>query len=189
MLTAGETAVALTGIWRLAHFDPQGMAYFDRSLEGFWRSFRVAVFIAPFYALLLALHFMDMPVQAGWPRLFLVEGIAYVISWTAFPLAMVYVSRSLDRETEYLGFIIAYNWSAVLQIAVYLPVTLLTSDGVLPTGLDRLVGIFASLLLLAIAWFIVKTALRINGLAAIGIVALDIAISLLITSTTDGMLT
>jgi hypothetical protein len=189
MLRAGETALALTGIWRLAHFDPQGMAYFDRSLEGFWRSFRVAVFIAPFYALLLALHFMDVPVQAGWPRLFLVEAIAYAISWTAFPLAMVYVSRSLDRETEYLGFIIAYNWSTVLQIAIYLPVTLLRSGRVLPTGLDDIVGLVATGALLAIAWFIAKAALRITGLAATGIVALDIAISLLITATTDGMLT
>ena len=189
MLTAGETALALTGVWRLAHFDPQGMIYFDRSLEGFWRSFRVAILIAPFYALLLAVHFMDMPVQAGWPRLLLIEGIAYVISWTAFPLAMVYISRNLDREKDYLGFIVAYNWSTVLTIGIYLPVTLLRSGGVLPAGLDDIIGLAASVVVLAIAWFIAKTALRITGLTAAGIIALDVAINLFITATTDGMLT
>jgi len=37
MLSLPEIAAGLAGAWRLAHFDGGGMAYFDRTVEGFWR--------------------------------------------------------------------------------------------------------------------------------------------------------
>jgi hypothetical protein len=189
MLTVRETALALTGVWQLAHFDPQGMAFFDKSVEGFWRSFRVAVVVAPAYALLAALHFLETPVEAGLLRLLLVEAIAYVTSWVAFPLAAYYASQMIDRNAEYVGYIVAYNWATILRIGVYLPVTLLATGRVLPGGLGSVLLLLVTLAILIFDWFIARTALRVGGLAASGVVALDVAISLLIRSTADGMVT
>ena len=54
--TAGETLRALYGAYRLARLDAGGMAYFDSSIGGFWRSFFAAVLVVPFYALLLVMR-------------------------------------------------------------------------------------------------------------------------------------
>ena len=49
MITAREVTAALYGSWRLARLDPGGMAYFNRTVEGFWNSFFAAVIVAPGY--------------------------------------------------------------------------------------------------------------------------------------------
>jgi hypothetical protein len=187
MLTLRETALALTGVWQLAHLDPQGMAFFDRSVEGFWRSFRVAIIIAPAYALLLALHFMGTPIEAGWPRLLLVEAIAYVVSWVAYPLAVFYVSQMLDRNAEYIGYIVAYNWASILRIAIYLPVTLLVVGRALPAGFGQILLLAVTVAILIFDWFVARTGLRLGGVQAGGLVALDIALTVLITAASDEM--
>ena len=56
MLSLAEIGPALYGAWRLAHFDPDGMRYFDRSIAGFWRSFRVALLGAPLWIIILAVN-------------------------------------------------------------------------------------------------------------------------------------
>ncbi len=183
MLSLPEIAAGLTGAWRLAHFDAGGMAYFDRTVEGFRRSFRVAVLVAPAFALLVYFHLLDTPAAAGPARIVLVEGIAYVIGWVAFPLAVLHLARFVDRDAEAVGFIVAYNWSAILQMAVFLPVAVL-GDG----GVASFLGVLAILAILAYEWFIAKTALRLGGGGAAGVVAVDVALSILISAVADGMI-
>src|SRR5262245_7482637 len=75
MLTLAEIGPAIFGTWRLAHFDPDGLRYFDRSIRGFWRSFRVAVLVAPLWFAPIALapvHLSD-----GWFRFTVAELIGY----------------------------------------------------------------------------------------------------------------
>ena len=99
-------------------------------------------------------------------RIFAVETIAYVISWTAYPLIMFRVTDAIGRETKYVDFIVAYNWSKVLQMAIYLPVSAITFAGVLPETLSVLLNITASIGILIYQWFITRTALEVAGLAA-----------------------
>ena len=54
-----------------------------------------------------------------------VELIAYVIGCVAFPLAMSHISEGMERSHLYFRYIVAYNWSQVIQMAVILPVGLL----------------------------------------------------------------
>ena len=51
-----EGRLALAGSLRLARGEPTGLSYFDRSLDGFWRSFRAAVICYPLYLLLLSMR-------------------------------------------------------------------------------------------------------------------------------------
>src|SRR5262245_1317592 len=125
MVTLAELGPALYGAWRLAHFDAGGMRYFDRSLNGFWRSFWAVALAAPGVAVITVIHLADMPIAGGWLGAVLGEAIAYVIGAVAFPLAAFYLTRFIDREAEYLGFIVAYNWSSLLQLAVLLPAFLI----------------------------------------------------------------
>ena len=188
MLSAREAAYSLYGAYRLARLDAGGMAYFDASLGGFWRSFYAAAFVAPFFALLLALRYADGVVAASPLRYAAVEAIAYVIAWVAFPVVMLTVVQMLDRERRLIGYIVAYNWAAVLQNALYLPIPMMGITGLFAVNVANGLGMLALILILVYTWFITKTALEVSAPAAAGIVALDLGLSIFITSVADGML-
>src|SRR5690606_8518675 len=88
MISSAEIAVSMRGAVRLALRDPAGLAFFDTSIAGFWRSFMAAVLALPAYALLLAARDESAGPPLDDPGVLLVEGIAYVIGWFAFPNAM-----------------------------------------------------------------------------------------------------
>ena len=69
MLTLSEIGHAVYGAWRLAFFDPNGMRYFDQSLTGFWRSFRLAIWLAPPSFLADAIWISEQKVPGGWTSL------------------------------------------------------------------------------------------------------------------------
>jgi len=187
MLNLAEIGSALYGAWRLARFDADGMRYFDRSLVGFWRSFRVAVLAAPFTALLIALQLSTMRVDGGWFRILAGESIAYVIGWVAFPLLAYYLTEAIDRRAQYLGFIVAYNWSTLIQLAVVLPAAMISRSGILPGGLGEAVSFASNIAVLVYEWFIVRTALGLPGFGAAGVVLADVVISVLIQGAGDLM--
>lgn len=195
MLTAAEITRSVYGAWRLAHADPGGMQFFDTTIDGFWRSFRVALLTLPAYLLLLWIERgsttaaeIGAPAAGSWIEIAAIDLIAYAISWLAYPLAVYYLAETLDREREYFGYIVAFNWSAVLQVAAFVPVAAITGLSLLPPPLDVLLHFAVVAALLAYSWFIAKTALRIGGLAAGGLVALDVLIGLLISGISDAMI-
>ncbi len=185
MLSLRETAYALFGAWRLAHFDLQGTAYFDRSREGALRSFWAAAILLPTHPLLILLHLAGRPVAVGWPALILVYAIIYVVLWTAYPVAMVWVARALDREEEYFGYLAMYNWSQVLAMVVVLPMAALRAGRLVPDPALNFLGLAVDLAVLAYVWFIAKAGLRIGAFAAIGVVTLDLVLSYLVWSIGD----
>jgi hypothetical protein len=101
------------------------------------------------------------------------------------PLAAYYLTEAIDRRAQYLGFIVAYNWSALIQLAVVLPVAILAQSGVLPAGMAQAATFGAYVAILIYEWFIVRTALNLSNLGAVGVVALDVVMSLLINDAGD----
>ena len=173
MLSLAEIGPPVYGAWRLAHLDPDGMRYFDRSITGFWRSFRVAVLVAPLWIIILAVNFPQLPGGADWLRIVTAETIGYVIAWVAYPLAAFFLTRFVDRQEDYLGFIVALNWASVIQLAVQTPVHVIASTSLLPAGMDGILLWGVDLAALLYEWFITRTALRLSGFGAIGFVVLD----------------
>src|SRR5215469_13609286 len=97
-----EVRLALIGALRLARGDRGGMAYFDRSPDGFWRSFRAAVISYPLYLVLLSMRVTVAEwEQSGALLIITVETIAYVIAWTAFPLLMLIVAQRIGRPHRF----------------------------------------------------------------------------------------
>jgi hypothetical protein len=184
MLTAAELSAGVYGAWRLAHLDSKGHTYFDRSIEGFWKSFWAAAVVLPGYIILLALQLSETEVTASAGRLVIVEAISYIIGWTAFPLAVFYIAPVIDRQEQYLGYIVAHNWAEVVQIGLLLPVTIVAALGILPSAIT----LFAMLAILYYEWFIAKTALAVDGLVAFGIVVLNLMIGITLTAVTNGMI-
>jgi hypothetical protein len=188
VLTAREIVRSTYGAWRLAHGDPGGMAYFDATEEGFWRSFRVAILLLPLQVLAVWLQIDFASAEGHWMRILAVDLIAYAIGWMAFPLAAHYLAMALDRERDYVGYIVAYNWSAVLQVGLLLPIAVIDALELLPAPTGDVLGYAAAIALLVYAWFIAKTALNTGGLPAAGFVAMDVMISVLIFSIKHTML-
>lgn len=185
MITVREVVYSLYGAWRLARLDRGGMAQFDTSLEGFWRSFFAAAIVAPAHVVLVLLQGgMATPAtpttdETDWLRFWLVKVIAYAVGWTAWPLVMFHIAKLVDRESAYLGYIVAYNWAQVIAAGLFLLVAIVAST-VLPPGAIEAAFIVTTLVLLAYEWFVVRVALGIGGGLAAGLVILSLVLSMVI---------
>ncbi len=179
MVTGGELMRAVYGAWRLALLDRKGLDCFDSTIEAYWKSFNAAVIVAPAYAFLLILRLTEFEARAGWFAVIAVETLAYIIGWVAFPLIMIYVCDRIGRFDRYLRYIVAHNWSNVIQVGLFLVVTIV-SKGLLGGAHSVLLGLAATAAILFYQWFIARTALEITGGGAAAIVGLDLMISVLI---------
>ena len=187
MIPAAEVARALHGAFRLLRLDPRGLDAFDATLEGFWRSFYAAVLTAPAYALLVVLEFSEKVPDSGeidWARIFAVRGIAFVMGWVAFPLVMHSLTQAMGRSGAYFRFMVAYNWSSVPQIALYLPVAIARNLWPEPAEPFALIVFVA---ILFYQWFIARTALAVSALLAGAVIAVDVMLSLAIAGIADAM--
>ena len=182
MPRGAELWQALYGAWRLARLDRHALHYFDLSHRGTWRSFWAAAYCYPFF---LFERWLELPVEnvanSSLGHIFLVESIAYVVGWTAFPLAALALCRWLGREERGFDFITVYNWSIILQTALFVVIgllSLLVPDST-AVALQRM-GLIAALIY---EWFIALVAIGGGGWIAGLIVILDIVLGLFIQLT------
>ena len=183
-----EVATSLYGAYRLAQLDVKGMECFDRGVAGAIRSFSAAAVVAPAYLLLVLMRLGEEAGNVSAANFMLVESIAYIISWTAYPLIMDDLSRMLDCSDRYPAFISAYNWSAVLQMLVYLPAVVISESGIFVPALGDTIVFIATMVVLAYQWFVTRTALQVSNFTAAGLVILDLVLSVFISGAADGML-
>jgi len=177
VITMGEAAKGLYGAWRLARGDPGGLAYFDTGIDGFWRSFNAAFFALPGFAALVLLAVADYPGEVNLPGVLLVETIAYVIDWFAFPLAAVYVCQWLGKRDAYFRLIVALNWAKVIEAAVMVPGALLAS--LAPGGVLTLIPIAIFVGVLFYHWYVIRVSLNTGAGEAIMVTVINLTISLI----------
>ena len=87
-----------------------------------------------------------------------------------------------------MGFIIAYNWAAVLQNGFYLPFAILFQLGLIPGEAASFLNLILLGLVLTYTWFVAKTALDISGTVAGGIIILDVGLWVALTVITESFL-
>jgi hypothetical protein len=187
-ISAAEVAEGLYGATRLAKGDRGGIRFFGDTPEAFWKSFWAAAVAAPPFALLVALELPGDHVTSGWLRVLLIECIAYVAAWFAFPLAMHYVAEFIDRKERYIRYICASNWGTVLQVTVYLLVTAFLALDILPRPLAVVVSLSTYGAIFLYQWWVARVGLDLGRGGAAGIVVLDFLISLLLNSIAHAML-
>ncbi len=176
-----ELRHAVKGSLLLARGDRAGLDHFDRSLDGFWRSFRAAAIVYPFFLLLLVMRVSAAKWDAagGW-FVIAIETIGYVIGWTLFPLAMIGVTRWLGREPRYFDFMVAYNWCQLPEGVLAMLVTLGTQTGILPGAVGRTAEIGAAFAVLLYEWFIARAALQTTRSAAALVVLVDVVLGAMV---------
>jgi len=179
MLTRQEFAAALAGVRGLVRLDVRALGYFDASLQGFWNSFWAAAILAPFTVVLVAHGAMVAAPESMW-RFVAFQIIAYAFDWLTFPLAMVWVADVIGRRERYFGFMVAFNWFRLVEIALQAPLLLLAMVGVLPLQAEAFLWLLVLGALLGYQWFIAKNALKVSGGTAAALVAINLLLGLVI---------
>jgi len=177
MPTIVEFVYVLRGLRRLVQFDIDGLSYFDRSIEGFWRSFRVAFLVAPIYAIVIPLDLEAIKPTVGWQHIMMVEILAYIVGWLLYPLAAYEVCRLIGREAEYPGYIVVYNWSQILIVAAELLSWLPTLMGITTADTSASLYRIVFFLFLIYLWFVARAALRIDAFSAVGMAFMSFALT------------
>lgn len=183
-----EFVYVLRGLRRLVQFDVGGLGYFDRSIEGFWRSFRVALLIAPFSAIIIPYELELIKPTVGWQHLMLTETLFYIVGWVLFPTVAYEICRYMNRETEYPGYIVVYNWSTLLLVAAEVIVWLPTLMGITATATSHNLHLLVDHIYLVYLWFIARATLRIDPFSAVGMVFADYASSVVLAFIHGAML-
>lgn len=172
-----EVQIAVGGTLRLACGDRRALGFFDASIDGFWRSFRAALICYPMYLLLLAFRVKAAHWErAGIPMVLIVETIGYVISWTAFPLLILPISRWFGREDRFLAFMVVYNWSQIPQTVLFVLVALDGATGLLMPPALQVAQLTAAIATLVYEWYIARVALAVTGAQATVVVMADLLI-------------
>ena len=188
MITPGEISRGIFGAWFLARFNANGMTLFDNTVEAFWRSFWAAAIALPAYAILVTLRYSGATIGAGTGTALFVHSVAYVVDWTAFPFLMFYVASMFKRDQWYCRFIVAYNWSVVLQITLMLIVGLTAASGIISPAIGYWATAIALVFILAYKVFIAHVALQATWAGAAGIVFMDFCLSLMLEGWTAKLL-
>lgn len=184
-----ETLSALYGASRLIRFDPRGLFDFDPTTGGCYRSFFAAALVAPLYALILAVRFSGDPGEtASDPvRFAVVNAIAYIIGWTAYPNLMDRVTVLLDCRERFVLHVTVYNWTAAVQYAVIAIIVFLTAAGLLPQSIAATLWMATITFFLIVSWYIARLTLLITAFQALGVVAIDLVLSLIVSGISDRM--
>lgn len=183
MITAGDVFAGVYGAWKLARRDPTGLIWFDCGPEGFWKSFWGPALILPGFLVLQALA---GTFEEDLLRPLTVELIAYVIGCVAFPLAMTHIADGLERSHRYMRYIVAYNWSQVIQMAALLPAGLLVH--LAPGHGSAMINMAVTIVVLVYQAYVAHQAMEIRPGAAGMLVLLDLSIGALIQMVADRMI-
>ena len=181
-----EVYHSLYGAYRLAFLDQSGMMYFNLSVDGFWRSFFAAVLVAPGFAVLVIEKLVTRPdpIDLGWATL--IQMLAFGLSWAAFPLVAVVLTQLLGLSRNYVPLIVALNWAAVLQVAVFLAALLL--GFLIPGMLGGLLLVIITCGVLFYQWFVTRTALQTTGGVALLMVLVDLVLNTAINLSADRLM-
>ena len=183
-----EMQMAVVGTLRLAVGDRRGLGFFDASIDGFWRSFRAGAICYPLYLLLLVFRVAAAQWdKSGFASIVIVETIAYVISWVAFPLLILPVARQFRRDDRFLAFMVAYNWSQIPQTVLVLLVVLDGATGMLSQSEASFAGLLAVIATLVYEWYIARVALAVTGTQATLVVIIDLLLSTALGHVAEGL--
>ncbi|HEU6442225.1 MAG TPA: hypothetical protein VFF38_07680, partial [Microvirga sp.] len=107
IVTADEVNRSLRGTLDLLHSRAEGLKSFDMSERGFWRSFAAIWLTLPAYVVSLAFERLRLGLLEPDRSLLgniwidLVVALGHVAGFVALPLAMIWITRSLNLTKAY----------------------------------------------------------------------------------------
>jgi hypothetical protein len=184
MINAAEIRNNLAGAWALMNNRADGLKLLDTSVDGFWGSFGAILLIVPFAIVaVIGERTLMMPAEGAEPlsgALFARHALLLVADWIAFPLVFAALARPLGLSRNYVPFIVARNWGAVITTAIASIAYGLIFTGIVPAGAAPLLLVFVLGLALRFSYCIARTTLGVPPGVAIPIVVLDLLLSLIL---------
>ena len=158
MLSASEVARGAQGALRFLQRDPGAPFYFENTIEGCLRSFRVMALVAPLYGFYLLLYYSSVDTVADTGEIIAIEAMHFVVDWLLFPVLFYEIARRRRWLDNYPRYIAALNW-------INLPVMILAVIGLaLSLMAPRPVGqiVETGLQFLFYYWFLMATRLSLG---------------------------
>jgi hypothetical protein len=177
-----EGIAAMRGCWRLILRDPQADEDFNFTIDGFWRSFAMAIPVLILaYPMFLSGHEQDVAQSLAdgeaAPELRL--GVSYfylLVDFAVWPLVAAFLARLFGLSQNYVPYMIVYNWMSVPTMALaVIPSLLHLMMG--STLLPGLLGMPVFGVLLYISWYIARTCLRTTAAVALAFLLADLALT------------
>lgn len=182
-----EIRAALDGSWLLLRNRPEGMTFFDQSIHGFWRSFQVIFLLIP--AFLLSglsekqLYFIEnlyhpegFPNRAFWTA----QAFGLGIDWVALPIILAALAVPIGISHRYVPYVVARNWTSLLASIPFMINYMLFLLGIISPGIAVLLSLTCVVVVLWYRFLVARIALQASISLAVGIVVLDILLSLVI---------
>jgi hypothetical protein len=146
------------------------------------RSFvALLVCLPPF--LLLDIWDAADPVDAGAVA---IDVVGYVVGWVGFAVLSWEMVRRVGREALWWRFVAAWNWSNVAQSALLFVAGLLAHLGA-PDAVVEVAWVFAAGWAMWIEWYATRLTLNLSGVAAAGLVAIDLMVSLMASAAASSL--
>ena len=182
----GEVGRAIDGALALFIGRPAPPGSFDVTAGGFWRSFGAIVLVLPSFAVMLAAELgmgaaaevAEGQDEAAWFVASRLVGLA--IDWAALPVVLAALAGPLGIGGRYVGFVVVRNWGSVVAAAVYALPALLYNLGLVGESTAILLSLVAFVAVVRFQYAIVRAALATPVPTSIGLVVLDLALSLVI---------
>lgn len=179
MISRGQLAAALSGVWLLLKLDARAFDFFEKSPGGFARSFLPAVVLTPLHLIHEALIYHPASGKLAFMPYMVVQFLSDVLSWTLFPFAMMYIARMLARDARFFWYMVPYNWFQLAFGLVLFPVSILADLGFAPPEMAVFVNLLFLTSFFTFGIFLARVGLQISVMTSLGIVMLDLMLSLL----------
>ncbi|WP_208978093.1 hypothetical protein [Labrenzia sp. 011] len=187
-MSLNEIRAALDGSWLLLRNRPEGMTYFDLSLQGFWRSFSVVFLLIPaflisglaekeFYFTENMFQPETFPDSAYWTA----QMVGLVVDWLTLPILLAVLAVPIGISKSYVPFIVARNWTSLLASVPYMITYVLFLLRIIPPGVAVLLSFSSLLVVLWYRYLVARIALQASISLAAGVVVLDVVLTLLIS--------
>lgn len=183
--------------WRIMRGETEALQQFDLSADGFWRSFLVIFLLLPFYLLsliaenvLMVEHIMtqgqeNTEMVAGGFQLYFGKFLSLFVDWITFPIVVGLLAGSLGLKRNFGPYIIVRNWSTLIILLPQTLLYLLYMAGLIPS---ELLIMLTFPIIGWVLWYrfqIARVAGDCSFSISIGLVVLDLVLSILISTSLD----
>lgn len=181
MSVAASATSGVMGAWLIARGRVDGLRYVEADATGAARSFwAVAICLPSFICLrLIAWTVAGVPPHAA--QVFALDLLDYAIRWCGFAVVSHRLVAQLGQRAVWPQFIALWNWCNVIQywlvVAFSLPILLGA-----PPLLSHAAQLFALGWALWLEWFAFRLVLGLGFIAAVRLVAIDMAIGVLVAA-------
>ena len=163
---------------------------FDVSVDGFWHSFRAVYYVLPFFAINAAVeHRMmlsDAVVENPSDAAFILARILdFGLDWIAMPVLLAVFAKRLGIGRSFATYVVVRNWALVVMSAPQALVSLLLGFGLLSFEVSAALSLAILAVMIRFHYQIIRTTLAKPVAFSIGLVAADIALSLVLSEVID----